>query len=354
MAKTIQLKIRNIIQETTDTVTLQFDVPTPDFAYRAGQSITLIFNDLAAQPFRRSYSFSSTPKIDKFPAITVKRQTNGRASTYLTRTVQVGDSLTALSPAGQFVLESKPKTSRDVILVGGGSGITPLFSLLKQTLTEEQKSRVLLVLANRNAANTIFNKKLENWAERFPKQLKIIHLWSNPLNTVSNFSNIEILQSRFSNYLFEDLIKRELQFAKKDAQLFICGPEGLALKAQMILKFMKFPQRQVHREIFIIKKPFRPDSTRFVDSEVSIKFQDETHQVHVPAGQTILAAAEANNINLPYSCLSGICTTCAGTCTSGKVEMYTQEGHTDSETGVGMVLTCVSYPVTEKVEMQIP
>lgn len=353
MAQTIQLKIIHIIRETADTVTLQFQPLTNNFNYRAGQSITLLFDHLAAQPFRRSYSFSSTPGVDSLPAITVKRQVNGRASTYLTRSVQVGDTLTALPPAGQFTLTTA-ETERDVVLVGGGSGVTPLFALLKQTLTQEQKSNVALVLANRSESTIIFNQQLTAWAQRFPQRLTIIHLLSNPQRTATELHNLKILQSRFSNYLFEDLVKQHLRFAPADAQLFICGPEGLALKAQMILKFMGFPQQQVHREIFIIKNPFRPDSKRFVDSVVRVTFQNDVHQFTVPAGQTILAAAEANAVNLPYSCLSGICTTCAGTCTAGKVEMYTQEGHTDSDIGVGMVLTCVGYPVTETVEMRIP
>lgn len=356
MMTTISLQIVRIIPETVDTVTLQFIPQITDFKYRAGQSITLIFNDLAAKPFRRTYSFSSTPELDEYPAITIKRQANGLASTYLTRTLQVGDTLTALAPAGQFTLTTQIAKERDIILVGGGSGITPLFSILKQTLAEEQKSRVVLILANRNEEHIIFAKELRQWSEKYPKRFKTIHLLSNPLKEMATLdtTNIEVLQSRFSNYLFEKLIKKELRFSRQDAQLFICGPEGLAMKAQMVLKFMGFTHQQVHREIFIIKNAFKPDASKFVDSHVKVHFQNNHYEFTVPAGQTILQAAEKSGINLPYSCLSGICTTCAGTCHAGRVEMYTQEGHTDSDTGVGLVLTCVAYPTTKNIEIRIP
>lgn len=356
MITTISLQVIRIIQETADTVTLQFIPSSTDFAYQSGQSITLIFNHLSVKPFRRTYSFSSTPKVDKYPAITVKRQVNGLASTYLTRDIRVGDKLTALSPAGQFTLSPKPEMERDIILVGGGSGVTPLFSILKKALSQEKRSRILLILANRNEHHIIFRNALEQWSQHYPKRLKIIYLLSNPITEIEALSteNIQVLQSRFSNYLFERLIKKELRFPREQAQLFICGPEGLALKAQMTLKFMGFTNQQVHREIFIIKNTFTPTADKFADSQVSVQFQSNTYTFPVTAGQTILQAAEAQGINLPYSCLSGICTTCAGTCTSGRVEMYTQEGYTDSEIGVGLVLTCVAYPTTPKVEMRIP
>lgn len=131
MNNRIKLRVTDKIYETDSAVTLKFEPIGKKLEYKAGQFLTFLFNDLEIEPFRRSYSFCSAPEADDFIAVTVKRLPNGVASRYLTQHVRVGDELEALLPAGQFTLPPSPGGPRDIFLMGGGSGITPLFSILK-------------------------------------------------------------------------------------------------------------------------------------------------------------------------------------------------------------------------------
>lgn len=352
----IQVKVLKKIKETARSTTLILEVPSDKITYKAGQFLTFIFEDLGIKEIRRSYSFCSAPLVDEHWAITVKKQANGVASRYLTDTVQVGDILTALIPAGQFVLPTFER-ARDIFLIGGGSGITPLFSILKNTLESEPQSKITLINANSRPSSIIFKKELQQLSEQFPKQFHTIHLLSHLPDSAHFYNekspNVQVLNQRLGNILVEDLIKKYLHFSTKDAQFFLCGPKNLMLKSRMVLGFMGFSQEQVHQEIFDVRNPMYPDVSKLTNSQISITYRQQKHEFPLVAGQTILAAAGKAGVELPYSCLSGICTTCAGNCNAGQVDMYTQEGVLNTQTTKGLVMTCVGYPKTEQVDIDI-
>ncbi|MDX1942983.1 MAG: ferredoxin--NADP reductase [Saprospiraceae bacterium] len=357
METRIKLRIRDKIKETERAATLVLESLGGPLIYRAGQFLTLIFNNLGPKAFRRSYSFSSTPGVDAFPTITVKKVPNGSASRFLVDQVQIGDILEAISPAGQFILPEDDGSPRDIFLIGGGSGITPLFSILKQVLHFEPQSRVTLIVANSNENAIIFRQALLDLIKIFPERLKIIHFLSNTLMPISYLREAEnpaeIRLERLSNALVEALILQCLHFDRKNAQFFLCGPKNLMLKASQMLHYLQFGETQVHQEVFDIIEPYRPPKDLYKNSQVFIEFSGKNFLVPVKAGDTILEAAEKAGLALPYSCRSGICTTCIGKCTSGRVEMFTNAGQITTDISNGIVFTCVGYPLTPEVSIKI-
>ncbi len=351
MKNTIQLRIKDKIRETAQVATLVLEAVGEDLKYEAGQFLTFIFN-IHDTEIRRSYSISTAPNVDKDIAITVKKVANGIISKLLVDTLNVGDMLHALPPAGQFTLQNTAAPS-DIFLIGGGSGITPLFGLLKSILSQTSDSRVILINSNRNQHQIIFKQQLSEWAKRFPDRLKIIHFISRPIADLPTTSSNERFQQGYlSNFKIEQIIQKELKSEEENAQFYLCGPEGIMLKSRMTISAMGFPKANIHREIFIIKGSFRPDATRFQDSEVTLVWENNRQTFSVKAGETILEAAQKANIYIPYNCQSGICTICSCQRISGKAIMYTQEGVFDSDMIKGVVFTCVGYPLTGHLELK--
>ena len=357
MENRIQLRVREKIGETATATTLVLQPLGQELRYQAGQFITLLFNDLDPKEFRRSYSFSSTPGVDEFPAITVKKIPNGSATRYLVDHLQVGEMLEAILPAGQFVLPAGDGVSRDIFLIGGGSGATPLFSILKQVLHFEPQSRVTLIIANSNEEAIIFRQTLHELAVTFAGRLHIIHFLSSIKTDFSLLQQVEapaeIQVERLSNALVGELVAQHLHFNRDDAQFFLCGPKNLMLKAGQMLRYLQFKENRIHQETFTIIEPFRPTGEQYGDSRVQILYMGKNYDIWVKGGQTILEAAETVGLELPYSCRSGICTACIGRCSSGEVELFLPTGRISTQWSNQIVFTCVGYPLTETVELQI-
>jgi ring-1,2-phenylacetyl-CoA epoxidase subunit PaaE len=351
MSQTFTFKITDKIQETAKAVTLVLVPQQHNFNYQAGQFLTFIFQ-FDQEEVRRSYSICTAPNVDDFLAITVKKIANGLVSKHLTETVKIGDILEALPPAGQFILPKLSNTT-DIFLIGGGSGITPLFGLLKYALVYSN-ARIVLVNSNRNQQQIIFKNQLNEWIKRYPKRFKTIHFISQPKQEFDNHSPNETFNWGYlSNFRIEQIIEQERTALPENTHFFLCGPEGVMLKSRMVIGAMGFPKENIHREIFTIKKSFRPAANQLINSIVTLKSSSKEETFKVEAGETILEAALKVGIYIPYNCKSGICTICSCECTLGSAEMYTQEGLFTSDNLKGTVFTCVGYPKTEKLELII-
>lgn len=357
MSQRIQLRIADKIKETDLATTLILEPLGEEVSYRAGQFLTFIFDKLGPTQIRRSYSLSSAPGVDEHLAITVKKVPNGAVSRFLVDGARPGSVLEALLPAGQFTIETQREHPRDIFLIGGGSGITPLFSLLKYLLHHEPQSRVTLIDANRNEDHMIFRDRLVELARSYPYQLRILAFLSDPKQDLHRLrvemDPVELRWGRLSNALIEDLVVRNRRHPPERSRFFLCGPQGLLIKAENTLGFMGYTGEQVKREIFTVKTVFRPNPDRFPHSQVRLQLEGKQYQFPVLPGQHILEAAQRAGIDLPYSCLSGICTTCSAQCRLGEVEMYTQEGRLDTRSTHGLVLTCVGYPRTPVVKLEV-
>ncbi len=352
----LRLEVVGKRQETPTTVTLSLRPCDGPVEYQAGQFLTFLFDKLSARPIRRSYSLSSCPGVDADLQVTVQKQVNGLASRFLHDRVVPGDFLVSLPPAGKFVLPGE--VPPQLVLFGGGSGVTPLFGLLKDVLHHHPETRVLMLDANRNEEHIIFRDILTQYAVGWPERFSLRHFLSMPVKRLSALDQelgpAIVRWGRLSNAIMEQILD---DFGRQDPAntlFYLCGPPALLLKAREVLGYLGFNEDQVLRELFTLRPPYRPKAERYPNAIVRLEQHGEIYRFPVPAGQTILEAAEAAGLSLPYSCRSGSCTTCIARCLEGRVEMFTPDGRIDSHTFGGEALTCVGYPETEEVTLRIP
>jgi len=339
-------RITSILQETADTKTFFLEqIQGAAIIYQAGQFITFIFSE-GVHEVRRSYSLGSTPGIDDTLFVTVKRKPNGSISRMLLDHYQTGDTLTAIEPAGRFVLR-QPYAAK-YVFVAAGSGITPVFAIVKQLLFFHPQTTVLLVNQSRDENNIIYTAQLQQLQLMFATRFNIIQLYSQPLSH-------KYFPQRLNNTLFETIVKKQLvTHHMQDMQFYLCGPEVFMLVAQFTLKLLHCTNGQIYKEQFVIPKPAAPpllqDTT---PKQVTIQYKHQTYHVEVAYPTTILDAALKQGIPLPYSCKAGICSTCTATCTSGKILMGTNDVLTEKDMAKGLVLTCTGYAETD-CELRYP
>lgn len=337
---THRLRIVQIISETSDTKTFVLqpldDIP---FDYQAGQFLTLLFEE-HGQEVRRSFSFSTAPGVDELPAITIKRVPNGLVSRRLLDYAKEGDVLTALEPSGRFIIPSQA-VPRHVFLMGAGSGITPLFSLLKHLLYAAPETSVTLLYSNRTVESTIYYEQLQQLQAAHPERLKVIFFWGNAKN---------LRQARLNNSMLEEIVNQHLISSKDDVLFYTCGPLHFMLMVQITLLTMGFEKARIHREFYTVDtKP--PTPKQYEPQYVVLDFKGTSTLIEVANNLTILDAGVKAGLPLPYNCRSGQCGSCIAQCTKGVVEMEYNEILTDAEVSLGRVLTCMAHPLTADVRV---
>lgn len=346
-----RLKVKDIIQETHNAISIVFHQPTPAVEYRAGQFLTLIAN-INGKEVRRSYSFCSAPGIDKDLAVTVKRVDGGLMSNFLLDNLKIGDELKVMEPMGHFTTEFKAANKRHLIMFAGGSGITPFMSHIKSIMKLEPRSIISLIYANRNIDSIIFKKELEEMQINNRGKFHTIHIleeapltWQGP----SGLLNPEML---------EEMLERIPDWGLDQTQYLTCGPEGMMHNIETYLRVRGIPGNKLFKESFVaptIAKPVprQNEEEEIKTREVLVIYDGEEHRFNVEPETTILETALDLDIDLPYSCQSGLCTACRGKLLSGKVKMDEEEGLSDNEREEGYVLTCVGHPLTDDVKIEI-
>jgi ring-1,2-phenylacetyl-CoA epoxidase subunit PaaE len=344
---TILLRVRQIIVESHDIKTFIFEqLNGTKLSYQAGQFLTFLI-EMHGYEIRRSYSMSSAPDVDEFPSVTIKRMPNGEVSRFWIDFVHEGDIFTVLPPSGRFTLEKPNGLPRDIILIGAGSGITPLFSILKQTLVTDPESWVTLLYANRNEMSTLFMEQIGDWQARFPTRLRVIHIHSQPSD------HWDGIRGRINNTRLEQMIKKAMYYPASQARFFICGPFELMRSVEITLHYLGFSKNQIRRENFVVSSAPAPPQEQSNAYTVLLFFKDREYHLYVPANKTILQAALDNGIYLPYSCKGGVCASCAGLCKSGSVHMTVNDVLTERDLKQGWILTCTAYPQEENVYIVI-
>ena len=347
MSDILKLQVLSIIRETDDCKTFTFiNTNNEIIKYEAGQFLTFIFENNSGET-RRSYSISSSPDIDNNIQITVKRVMNGEISRLFTDKINVGNILNCLPPAGRFILPVDKNKKRDIFLIAGGSGISPIFSHMKNILNNEPLSFITLIYANKNEGSTIFHKQLAHFESEHRGQLKIINVYSNPPE------NWHIAPRRLNNFLFQALVEENLKFNTSEAQFLVCGPPGLIRMAVITLHFMGFTKDQIKKENFVIYPVKAPGNLHLKSREIKIYFNNEMHKLVVLPDKFILQAALDNGINLPYSCKGGRCSSCTARIISGEVTMAINDVLTDTDLDNHLILTCTAQPVSDDVIIEI-
>lgn len=352
------LTISRITDETAEAYTLVFDTPanSPFSSYAAGQYLTLRCT-IGGEEVRRSYSLSSSPITDKFLSVTIKRVAGGKASNFLRDTLRAGATIDAMPPMGNFTLTPNASERNHYILIGAGSGITPLFSMLKTALAAETDSRVSLWYGNRSEDSVIFAKELKELQAQYGQRLEVIHILSQPSADWKGETGRldEATISRLASRLFMEGDNRYKRY-------FLCGPQGLMTAGESALDKLGVNMHDVHHEYYNAPVPTEAEiaakyavkaastaPTEPVAATVKITLDGDDETVSVRAGQSILDAAIRANMGAPYSCQSGICTACRAKLVSGHVIMDESDGLSEEELQDGYILTCQAKCTTPEV-----
>ncbi len=352
--KYVDLVVQDIVKETADAITVVFKQPASGrIVYKSGQFLTLII-PIDGKEVRRAYSLCSSDFVDENLAVTIKRVDKGLMSNWLPDNLKVGNTIKIMAPTGHFTTEFSKTGKRHLIMFAGGSGITPMLSIIKSLLTQEPDSIVSLIYCNRDIDSIIFKDKLDNLQTEYEGRLHVIHILDNaPMNWqgLSGLLNHEMLKKLF---------ERIPDWGHDKSTYLMCGPEGMMKNVESLLALQHIPTDRIFKESFVqgtidkeTKKEATADSDKIIDRVVTIQYEGSEHKITVPADKTILETALDAGIDLPFSCQSGLCTACRGKALSGKVKLDEEEGLSQSERDEGYVLTCVGHPLTDDVVIEI-
>ncbi len=339
-----RLVIAQIISETQDarTFVLQQQDGTP-YRYSSGQFLTFAFPKPSGEQ-RRSYSISSSPVCDEPLSITVKRVENGEYSRYFIDHAQVGDELLCTGVAGLFTLPADLSSYRQVFFFVAGSGITPVFSLIKTILAAHQHLSIVLIYSNRSAGDTIFYRQLIHLAEHSKGRLIIDFLFSSSNN---------ILKSRLNNSLLTAMLAEREQTSRDTMLCYICGPVDYMDTVSITLLTEGVPKQNIRTENFVSYIPEITETPPDTEPHtVRIQIDGQEHHMQVQYPVSILQQAKKEGIHIPYSCESGQCGSCVARCTRGRVWIAYNEVLTDRELEQGLVLTCQGFPVGGDIELE--
>ncbi|GAB3645413.1 phenylacetate-CoA oxygenase/reductase subunit PaaK [Echinicola sediminis] len=350
----LSLKVREVVKETPDAVTIYFEQPEPYLDYKPGQFLTLIL-EIDGKEERRSYSLSTSPYEDPHPGITVKRIEGGLVSNFLNEKIRPGKTVEVMKPMGHFTSDFHSKNKNHFVMIAGGSGITPIIGISKSVLINEPHSKVSLVYCNRSEDQIIFDQKLQEMVGKYGDRFEVVHTLSQPSDEWSG------LQGRLTEQMLEKILA-EKHYADAEKELYyLCGPEGLMKASVEALLNLNVPHENIHRESFHTSSSDEAESEekKLTDEqpaltrEVEIELEGESHRFEVSPGKTILEAGLDEGHDLPYSCQSGLCTACRGKLVSGEVKMDQDAGLSENEKKDGYILCCVSHPVSGDVKIEI-
>lgn len=347
------LRVKEIIRETKDAISIVFEQPASgNIEYKSGQFLTLIA-PIQGKEVRRAYSLCSSPFVDKDLAVTVKRVESGLMSNWLADTLKVGDTLKVMEPMGQFTTEYRPNNKRHIVMFAGGSGITPMISIIKSILSQEPESIVSLIYCNRDIDSIIFRDALEKWQTTYEGRLHVIHILDNAPMNWQGYSGL------LNKDMLTKLFERIPDWGIEKTTYLMCGPEGMMKNVASLLAEYQIPQEKIFKESFVqgtIDKEQEKEeaaSGEWKAREVTIRYDGEEYKILVEPHKSILETALDQGIDLPYSCQSGLCTACRGKALSGKVKLDEEEGLSQSERDEGYVLICVGHPLTDDVVIEI-
>lgn len=343
------LKIEKISRETNNCVKVVFNVPhvlKEKFKFTQGQYITLKAT-INNKEERRSYSICSAANSNEL-SVAIKQVEDGVFSTWANTILKPGDIIEAMPPNGKFYTSLQPNNQKKYVAFAAGSGITPIFSIIKTTLSTEEKSKFTLVYSNKNIANIIFKEDIEALKNKYPNRFQVIHILSQQrVDAPLNFG-------RINNEKLEQLSK--LIDWQTTNEFFICGPEEMIFCVKDFLIEKQVNKQNIHFELFtsstknakkIQQKLNIPQSTVSIKKDGRIS----TIKINPSTPINILDAALQQGADLPYACKGGVCCTCKAKLVKGDVTMDVHWGLEEFEIEQGYILTCQSYPTTNEVEV---
>jgi ferredoxin-NADP reductase len=313
--------------------------------YKAGQYITFI-QQSTHESIRRSYSIVSTPLLNEPLTIGVKRIENGAFSRELIDHAKQGDDLLTIGAGGFFTLPDDTSSIKQIFFLAAGSGITPIYSLLKTVLYFHPHIHAVLIYSNPSPQRTIFFSQLAELKEKFNERFQLKFLFSN---------SGDLLTARLNRELLVQLTKAHSLYSYDETLFYLCGPEDYIRMCTYTLQEEQVPKENIRKETFIVqgKQPSKKEPPDKNDHTVTIQYGNDTYQLKVQHPDSILQAAKKENISLPYSCEVGRCGNCAVKCIEGKVWLSYNEVLTERDIKNGLTLTCVGHPIDGDVTLKI-
>ena len=344
MAQFHKLSINKIHRETSKSITIGFDIPEnliPNFKFKAGQYITLK-TEINGKELRRDYSLCSSPKSGNL-TIAVKAVENGTFSKYANNELKEGDVLEVAEPQGRFTFDPNNTASRTIVAFAAGSGITPVLSIVKTVLEEEPNSNFVLVYGNKSTKDTIFLDELLNLQSKYNERLTIQFVFSQT-------QELDALFGRIEKSTVNLIVKNRYKDIEIDA-FYLCGPEAMINTVKDVLIENNVAETKIHFELFTAAAPTKALDEELTDgnTKITVIVDDEEATFSMSQKKSILEAALEHDLDAPYSCQGGICSSCIARITEGKATMRQNNILTDSEVAGGLVLTCQAHPTTATV-----
>jgi 3-ketosteroid 9alpha-monooxygenase subunit B len=338
------LRVSRVVDETADTKSLVFDVPAElvqAFRYRPGQFLTLRL-PVGERHVPRCYSMSSAPALDSAPRVTIKRVAGGVGSNWVCDHIRPGDVIDVMPPAGVFTPRA---VDGDFLLFAGGSGVTPVYSILRSVLAAGN-GRVFLFYANRDEQSVVFGNELDALAREYPQRLTIVH-WLDSRQGVPGVAQLADYAQPW-----------------RAAEAFVCGPSAFMDAVVSALREIDMPYERIHVERFASL----PDEETLTVAEsnasaacaggepaqIEILLDGQTHVVPCAANETLLEAAVRAGLQPPFSCQAGMCASCMCQVTDGAVHLRHNEVLDKNDLAAGWTLSCQAVPTGPHVRIRYP
>ncbi len=341
MAQFHKLTIKDIQRETDKSVTISFHIPETlksEFSFTAGQYITLR-TTLNGDEVRRDYSLCSSPKSGEIK-VAVKEVKDGTFSAYANNVLKAGDTIDVAPPKGHFTFVPNDKKTKNIAAFAAGSGITPILSIIKCALEEEVHSEVILVYGNKTTQDTIFLNELLELQHKYSERFSIQFVFSQADEDDAIFGRIE---KSTVNYVMKNKHKN----IDVDA-VYLCGPEAMIHTVKDVLTENGIAKDRILFELFKAAKPTEVDNSSIGEgkTKITVIVDDEEATFEMPQKQSILEAALDEDLDAPYSCQGGICSSCLARIKEGEATMRQNNILTDNEVAEGLILTCQAHPTT--------
>lgn len=342
-----KLSIKNITRVTEKSVSIGFNIPEnvkEQFKFKAGQYITLK-TQINGSEVRRDYSLCVSPKSGDLK-VAVKEVENGTFSVYANNALKVGETIEVASPKGRFIFEPNDNKTKNIALFAAGSGITPIMSIIKCALEEEVNSKVILVYGNKSTKDTMFLNELLELQHHYSERFSIEFVFSQTDENNAIFGRIE---KSTVNYV----MKNKYKHIDVDAY-YICGPEGMIHTVKNVLTEHNIDENRIHFELFkAAKAEASVDQKKNIaepgNTQLTVIVDDEETTFEMSAKQTILEAALDKDLDAPYSCQGGICSSCLAKIKEGTATMVQNSILTESEVADGLILTCQAHPTSPSI-----
>jgi ferredoxin-NADP reductase/sterol desaturase/sphingolipid hydroxylase (fatty acid hydroxylase superfamily) len=337
------LTVSDIRQESNEAFSILFSVvPTIFKDFSAGQHITIQVT-VKEEILFRTFSISSIPNTENSLTITIKKKYGGKVTNYLAENLKIGDILEVTAPSGQFYLNPDPANEKHYVMIAGGSGITPIHSMIGTILKFEPKSKITLLYANKKTSSIIFKENIEKWIKEFPCQLDVKYF----------ISEDDLSKNIVKKYITRTSLEKIINHSdKNNLKFYLCGPEIMTNKLIEDLNYLGIVRENINRELFVITTITKENETQ--KAQVIAKVNGKKYQFETHGGKSILQSAIAQNIPLSYSCQSGLCGMCKMKCTEGKVIMQSNQVLSEKELNDGYILTCQSLPQTKIIVIKNP